>query len=164
MNMKKKIVTFFSLALMGSFLAACSTDDQAKRDTTQGSEPIEQITDQSNAEPQSIIGGLKIIIDKQEINQKKTEDGEQVLHTFTITAENMGSVATGLGSIDFLLETEDGELLELDHTMAMFGNEIAVGETITGQVSFALEEGQVAKKLIYKPGEEQLAEWDVKSE
>jgi len=159
MNMKKKIVTFFSLALMGSFLAACSTDDQAKTDTTQGSEPIEQITDQSNAEPQSIIGGLKIIIDKQEINHKKT-----VLHTFTITAENMGSVAAGLGSIDFLLETEEGDLLELDHTMAMFGNEIAVGETITGQVSFALEEGQVAKKLIYKPGEENLAEWDVKSE
>jgi hypothetical protein len=107
MNMKKKIVSLFSLALMGSFLAACSTDDQAKTDTTQGSEPIEQITDQSNAEPQSIIGGLKIIIDKQEINQKKTEDGEQVLHTFTITAENMGSVAAGLGSIDFLLETEE---------------------------------------------------------
>ena len=76
----------------------------------------------------------------------------------------MGSVAAGLGSIDFLLETEEGDLLELDHTMAMFGNEIAVGETITGQVSFALEEGQVAKKLIYKPGEEKLAEWDVKSE
>ncbi len=76
----------------------------------------------------------------------------------------MGSVPAGLGSIDFLLETQAGDVIELDHTMAMFGNEIAVGESITGNVSFALEENQKAEKLIYQPGEEQLTEWDVQSE
>ncbi|MDA9462939.1 hypothetical protein B835_2902 [Enterococcus mundtii 3F] len=154
--MKVKLLSLFMMLL---FVAGCSNEGNTKTDATATSESAEQLAQQ----PQSIIGGLKISIDKQEINQKKTEDGERVLHTFTITGENMGSVPTGLGSIDFLLETDTGDQIELDHTMAMFGDEIAVGETLTGNVSFELEEGQEARKLIYHTGEEQLAEWEVNS-
>ncbi|MFZ4870757.1 DUF4352 domain-containing protein [Enterococcus entomosocium] len=160
MKIKKKLLMLIGISFALFHISACSINDKSNIVSKSRNGSSEQVA----GHPESIISGLKIKIDKQEINQKKTKDGDHELYTFTITGENMGSVAAGLGSIDFLLETEDGKLLELDHTMAMFGNEIAVGETITGQVSFALEEGQVAKKLIYKPGEEQLAEWDVKSE
>ncbi|MBO1298685.1 MULTISPECIES: hypothetical protein [unclassified Enterococcus] len=154
--MKLKLL---SLLLILLFVAGCSNETDTKTDATASSDAAKQVT-----QPQTVVGGLKISIDKQEINQKKTEDGDRVLHTFTITGENMGSVSAGLGSIDFLLQTENGDLVELDHTMAMFGNEIAVGESLTGNVSFELEEEQQASKLIYQTGEDQLAEWDVKNE
>ncbi|WP_313537810.1 hypothetical protein [Enterococcus sp.] len=164
MRINKRVLTLLSITAISIGLAACTDDSQTKTDATQVNETSDQYLIQEEAKPQTIVGGLKMTIDKQEINQKITEDGDYSLHTFTITAENMGSVPAGLGSIDFLLETQAGDVIELDHTMAMFGNEIAVGESITGNVSFALEENQKAEKLIYQPGEEQLTEWDVQSE
>jgi len=67
----------------------------------------------------------------------------------------------GLGSSDFALKTTEDEIVELDYTMAMFGDEIEPNETLEGTVTFALSEEQVPAKLVYRIGDNELAEWEV---
>ncbi|EIA19563.1 hypothetical protein X560_1499 [Listeria fleischmannii 1991] len=137
-------------------LAACSpgTGDEKKTDT--------KATETAKAETKdTVVDGLKIKVKKQEVDEKVSDKKKQQLYTFTISGENMSSTNKGLGAVDFVLKTKDGKEIEVDPSMAMFGDEIKPGKTLEGKASFAVDEKQTATKLLYKPLDKVLAEWDV---
>lgn len=153
-RMKKFLI---SIGLVGILLlSACSgnTDSAKKTDTDQ--------TEKAKVEEKNIVvDGLKIKIKKQEVNQKVSNKKKQQLYTFTISGENMSSTNKGLGAVDFVLKTKDGKEIQIDTSMAAFGNEIKPGKKLEGKASFVVDEKQAATKLIYKPLDKELAEWDV---
>lgn len=143
-------------------LGACSnhTDTtETKRDSSEKQTQTQKKAE--NASTYKVIDGLKIKVNKPEVDEKISKNKTQNLYTFTISGENVSSVAKGLGSIDFALKTKDGKILGLDYTMAMFGDEIKPGKKIEGKVSFALDKNQTPAELLYKPSDKVLAEWDV---
>ncbi|WP_260484685.1 DUF4352 domain-containing protein [Listeria booriae] len=159
--MMKKMMICLGLSSF-LLLGACSNNTDTAGTTKDTSE--KQTQTQKKAEDVSIdkiVDGIKIKVNKPEIDEKILKNKIQNLYTFTISGENASSVAKGLGSIDFVLKTKDGKMVELDHTMAMFGDEIKPGKKIEGKVSFALDKNQTPAQLLYKPADKVLAEWDV---
>lgn len=153
----RKLMVFIGLAGLLIFISACG-NETAKPDISSDSD---NVAEQTSEKEEKVINGMKITIENQEVNDKIVDGETLQLYTFTITGKNMSSMSTGLGSIDFILKTKEGDIVEYDHSLAMFGNEILTGESLEGQVSFVLDKEQEADKLVYRPGEEELAEWDV---
>jgi len=150
----KKILVSVGIATT-LLLAACSNTDNKDPQISQ------EETSEAQETKGQIVNGLRIDVLSQEVNERITEEETQTLYTFTVSGKNMASTMNGLGSSDFALKTTDGEMVELDYTMAMFGDEIEPNETIEGTVTFALSEEQVPAKLVYRIGDNELAEWDV---
>ncbi|WP_088809675.1 MULTISPECIES: DUF4352 domain-containing protein [Listeria] len=151
--MKKALISIGLSSVL--LLTACSSDGNQEY-------KAEKTEQKAKAETKdTVVDGLKIVIKNQEVNEKVTEKETQKLYTFTISGENMASTNKGLGAVDFVLKTKDGKEFEVDPSMAMFGDEIKPGKTLEGKASFAIPENQTAMKLIYKPLDKELAEWDV---
>ncbi|WP_239256600.1 DUF4352 domain-containing protein [Listeria ilorinensis] len=108
-----------------------------------------------------VVDNLKMNVKAMDTAEKVSDKKKQTLYTFTVSGENVSSSKKGLGSIDFILKTEDGKEVKIDDSLATFGDEIEPGKSIEGKVYFSLGEGQKASKLIYKPADKELAEWDV---
>lgn len=109
----------------------------------------------------TIVDGIKLKLKKQELDEITIDGKTKQLFTFTVSGENIASTERGLGSVDFVLKTKDGKEVDVDPSMVMFGEAISPGKTLEGKVVFTLDEKQTATKLIYKPLEEALAEWEV---
>lgn len=146
---------------MMALLSGCSTT--AAETNTDGTADTSGAVSIGN-QPENngiVVEGLKVSLDQVEINEA-TKDGEtKKLYTFTVTGENLSSDNKGLGSIDFQLETKNHERVELDYTLATFGNEIKPGESLTGKVSFMVDEDDQANKLLYVVQDKTLAEWEI---
>lgn len=108
-----------------------------------------------------VANGLKIEVKKQEVNQKAEGKKQQQLYTFSIEAENVSAINKGIGAIDFVLKLKNGKEIKVDPSMAAFGDELKKGKSIKGTASFAVNSNETASKLVYKPVEKGLAEWDV---
>ena len=145
----KKILVSMGLSLI-LLLSACSgnTSDIDKAETVKTTKS-------------TIVDGIKLKVIKQELDEIKIEGKTKQLLTFTVSGENISSIERGLGSVDFVLKTKDGKEVDVDPSMVMFGEAISPGKILEGKVVFTLNEKQTATKLIYKPLEEALAEWEV---
>lgn len=157
-KMKKALIIISLGAVL--FLAACSENTKSEKNTdtkqTEKAEVEAKVEDKD-----TVVDGLKIKIKKQEVNKKVSNSKTQQLYTFTISGENMSSTNKGLGAVDFVLKTKDGKEIQIDPSMAAFGNEIEPNKQLEGKASFAVDEKQTATKLVYKPLDKELAEWEV---
>lgn len=150
----KKILVIIGLGMI-LLLSACS----GSRNTNETTK-----VESAKESKSTIIDGIKIKIKKQELDEITVDGKIKQLLTFTVSGENISSTERGLGSVDFILKTKDGKELEVDPSMTMFGEAISPGKTLTGKVSFTLNEKQTATKLIYKPLDKKLAEWEVSAQ
>ncbi|MBC1521344.1 DUF4354 domain-containing protein [Listeria aquatica] len=140
------------------FLIACSNDTGKSKQTSANGEDVQQVGAKAR---DKVIDGIRIKVEQRHIDEKVKNQKTQLLYTFVISGENVSSVNKGLGSIDFILKTKSGKEVRVDSSMAMFGDEIEPGKRIKGKVSFALDKKQIGTKLVYKPVNKELAEWDV---
>ncbi|MEG0256181.1 DUF4352 domain-containing protein [Vagococcus sp.] len=150
----KKLLISIGLGMV-LLLSACSGSEN-KNETTK----VETAAESKSV----VIDGIRIKIKKQELDEITVDGKIKQLLTFTVSGENISSTEKGLGSVDFILKTKDGKELEVDPSMVMFGDAISPGKTLTGKVSFTLNEKQTATKLVYKPLDKELAEWEVSAQ
>ncbi|MBO0481018.1 DUF4352 domain-containing protein [Candidatus Enterococcus courvalinii] len=149
--MKKIIYLIGSLMMLVSLLVACGTNESTKNDSS-----IKEKKQTSVAE------GIRFTISQPKKEKKQELGKEKILYTFQVKGENVSSNSKGLGSIDFVLETTDRKEVDIDPTMATFGDELKPTKSLSGPVTFSLNKTEKPKKLIYKLGDKKTAEWDVK--
>lgn len=108
-----------------------------------------------------IVNGLKIKVEKQEVDPKIEENKKQSLYTFSIKVDNVSATNKGIGAIDFVLKLKSGKEIKIDSSMFAFGDELKVGKSIQGKAFFTVNSKQIPSKLVYQPVKKDLAEWDV---
>ncbi|HFR3101126.1 TPA: hypothetical protein ACHU8X_002550 [Enterococcus faecalis] len=152
----KKIFIMMSLGILLTCMAGCedkgSSKNVDKKDVYKSHE----------VEGSLIADGLKISVSNPKIYKMNTGDAKKNVYTFEISGENVSSSDKGLGSINFVLKMQDGKEVNIDPDLDSFGDEVKKNKSISGPVSFAIEEKNKPQKIIYKVSDKNLAEWDIK--
>lgn len=110
-----------------------------------------------------VIDGLEIQFSEVKTTDIVTQkDDERILYTFPVTGKNLSSVSKGLGATDFKLVAMDGKTYEIDHSFVIFGDSVAPGERIEGELNFSLEGKTLPEKLTYQPTDKVVKTWKIK--
>ncbi|WP_165005475.1 DUF4352 domain-containing protein [Enterococcus sp. ZJ1668] len=157
--MKKIAMLISSLALLVG-LAACTKPSQSETDKKTAQTEVSQATSTETAES-LVADGLRISVSKPSVDKSNNGEQKQTIYTFQVIGENISSDTKGLGSIDFVLVTTDGQKVNIDPEMESFGDEIPAEKKLEGPVAFVLTEDQKPAQLLYQIDGETLAQWDV---
>ena len=100
-----------------------------------------------------------LLLNVSEVKTAKTENNKNKI-IFTIEIENNNAQTKDIGSIDFLLKSDDKEY-SVDADSNNFGEPIEPNKKITKNLTFIAPEKLKKVKLVYKPMEKELANWDL---
>lgn len=147
----KKIILIISILLVA--MSGCS-----KKKEVENRDNIKLVEEES-----VVIDGLEILFSEVEMTDiVNSNEDERFLYTFPVTGKNISSVSKGLGAADFKLVDTDGKTYEIDHTFVIFGDSVAPGETIEGELNFSLAGTALPEKLTYQPIDEVVRTWKIK--
>lgn len=164
--MKKFMLGIVLLAIL--FLGACSSSSTKKKSTNEKKENsslTKKEVSASNLDEPIIVNGLELTIKQLKTKTMVGNEGKdkKSVYGVEISGKNIGSGASGLGAIDFVVTTTDGKEHKVDDNFMNFGDEIPQDKTLSGKAYFVIDKNQKIAQLQYKPVDKVLVSWNLKS-
>lgn len=157
----KKIVLLASVLLCTLSLTGCNTSNNSTAETEIKSSSEHKYQNNASLDTETKIANLLEITPKNIKSISSGKDDKKTVVTVDIHAKNTDSAENGLGAYDFVLKVNDKEI-EPYNEANNFGDTIAAGKELDGQVSFEIPKSANKAELIYKVKDKKAASWNIK--
>ncbi|PLS37027.1 hypothetical protein CYV26_00825 [Carnobacterium maltaromaticum] len=147
----KKISLSVIIALL--FLGGCGAL------TTETKKDLENQSKTINEFKTKFIQNIKMKLTMIEANQSGLDEKKKIV-AISMDFKNEDAQAVGIGGGDFILKENDKKY-EVISDANNIGQEIEVGKKSTGMLYFEVPEEAQKAELIYTPGDEVLAKWEI---
>lgn len=153
--MKKKYWKAASVLVLGLsvslvLLTGCSKEETKSNSSSNSSETTQSFVLQD---------ADNLLLNVSEVKVAKTEDKNKKV-ILTMDIENNGLEGKDIGSIDFYLEA-DGKEYKIDANSNNFGESVDLGKELKKNLTFVIPEKLTKAKLVYRPADKVLAEWEI---